>query len=314
MRALVTGAAGFIGSHVAERLLADGHEVRAVDALVPYYDVERKRAHLELLAAAGAEVLVRDVADDPAGLAAGCELVVHLAAQPGVRASWSEFDAYEQHNVVATHRLLEALRVSPPRRLVLASTSSVYGDAEAFPTVETALPLPRSPYGVTKLAAEHLATVYARVFGLPVVALRYFSVYGPRQRPDMAMHRLLEAALGGPAFPRYGDGSQVREFTYVGDVVEATVQALVQDVAPGTVLNVAGGESAALRDVIERVEALVGSAVPIEQRPVAPGDVLRTAGSTERIAQVLGWAPRTPLDEGLAAQLAWHRSLRAGGA
>ncbi len=313
MRALVTGAAGFIGSHVAERLLARGAEVRAVDALVPYYDVERKRGHLELLAGAGAEVIVGDVAEDPTALVEGCDVVVHLAAQPGVRASWADFDSYERHNVVATHRLLEALRAQGIDRLVLASTSSVYGDAEAFPTTEDATPLPRSPYGVTKLAAEHLAMVYSRVFGLSVVALRYFSVYGPRQRPDMAMHRLIEAALGGPSFPCYGDGGQIREFTYIGDVVDATVRATTAPVTSGTVLNVAGGESASLRDVIDRVEALVGSPVALDQHPDAPGDVRRTAGSIERIGEVLGWVPATSLDDGLAAQLAWHRSLRTGG-
>ena len=209
-----------------------------------------------------------------------------------MRLSWAEgFEAYDSCNILATQRLLEACRSVELDRFVFASSSSVYGEAERYPTVETDLPQPRSPYGVTKLAAEHLCGLYAATWGIPTVALRYFTVYGPAQRPDMSFHRLCEAALGGDPFPLLGDGSQVRSFTYVGDVVEANRKAAMADVAPGTVVNISGGSSVALSEVIDLVGELVGSPVPIERRGVAAGDVTRTGGSVERAA-LLGWEPK----------------------
>jgi UDP-glucuronate 4-epimerase len=313
MRALVTGVAGFIGSHLAERLVADGHAVRGVDCLTPYYDVAQKRANLvELEMLPGCEIVVADLrSDDCAGLLEGIDVVFHQAGQPGVRASWSTgFEAYVEHNILATQRLLEAARDAGLERFVFASSSSVYGNARAYPTSEQELPSPQSPYGVTKLAAEHLCGVYAANWGVPTVALRYFTVYGPRQRPDMAMHRLIEACMAGRSFPVYGDGRQIRDFTYVGDVVGANLLAASRPVGPGSVLNVAGGTAATLAEVIEIVGELAGRPVEFERRPAHPGDVERTGGASERARDVLGWRPAATLREGLARQIAWHRSRR----
>jgi len=310
---LVTGAAGFIGSQLVEALLAEGHEVVGVDSFTPYYDRAAKGANL---AAARAherfrfvEADLRDAELD--GLVDGVEVVFHQAAQPGVRLSWSDgFATYDACNVLATQRLLEAARTAGVGRFVYASSSSVYGNADRYPVLETDLPRPHSPYGVTKLAGEHLCGLYAANHGLATVALRYFTVYGPRQRPDMAFHRLVESALDGQPFPLYGDGSHVRDFTFVGDVVRANVLAGTADVEPGTVVNVCAGGSTAMRDVIEAVGDAVGAPVPVDRHPEQPGDVQRTGGSGEAAHRLLGWAPQTTLADGIAAQVAWHRGRR----
>jgi nucleoside-diphosphate-sugar epimerase len=311
-RAVVTGAAGFIGSHLVESLLAAGHTVTGVDAFTPYYDTDRKRANLAAAAGDDRFTLVEaDLAAVPADeldrLVDGADAVYHLAAQPGVRPSWATFGDYVGHNVLATHRLLDAARRAGPVRLVYGSSSSVYGNAAAYPTVEDDLPRPHSPYGVTKLAAEHLCVAYAENFGVPTVSLRFFTVYGPRQRPDMAMHRLCAAALGGPPFPLYGSGEQERDFTYVADVVAAVAAAGTAEVAPGTVLNVAGGQSIRLSDLVELIAELAGRPVALEHHPAEPGDVARTGGSVDRARALLGWEPKVGLREGLGHQLAWHR-------
>jgi UDP-glucuronate 4-epimerase len=307
MRALVTGAAGFVGSHLAERLCAEGYSVRAVDCLTPYYDVSLKRRTLRALeASSDCQVVVADLRSaDLAELVDDVDVVFHQAGQPGVRTSWDEFETYMQHNVFATQRLLDAVRGRGVRRFVYASSSSVYGDSPTYPTEEDQIPRPVSPYGVTKLAAEQLCSVYAGR-GVPVVSLRYFTVFGPRQRPDMAMHRLIEAALSGDPFPLFGDGRQVRDFTYVDDVVEANLRAVSAEVSPGSVVNIAGGTAASLLDVVGIVERLVGRRITLHQRPSAPGDVFRTGGSTGRAHRLLGWRPQVQLTDGLAAQVAWH--------
>ncbi len=311
MRALVTGGAGFIGSHLAQRLLEDGHQVRIVDTLTDYYDIDQKLDNLELVGG-GAEILDADLRTaDLRSLVADRDVVFHLAAQPGVRLSWAEgFADYDTCNVLATQRLLEACRGTHLTRFVYASSSSVYGDAERYPTLESDLPRPRSPYGVTKLAGEHLCSLYASAWQIPTVALRYFTVYGPRQRPDMAFHRLCQAVVTGEAFPLYGDGSQIRDFTFVDDVVAANLAAAHRDVPPGTVLNISGGSSISLADVIILLEELTGEPVPVDQRPAQSGDVARTGGSTDQARQLLGWTPSTELGAGLRRQLDWHRSWR----
>jgi nucleoside-diphosphate-sugar epimerase len=305
MRCLVTGSAGFIGAHLAHRLVGDGHDVVGVDCLRPNYDVAEKKANLEWVGS----IDQRDVdlsADALDEVVDGVDVVFHLAGQPGVRDSWGDgLAAYTRDNVLATERLLVAAGRAGARRIVLASSSSIYGDAARFPCGEDDLPRPHSPYGVTKLAAEHLGLAHAHNDGLPVVALRYFSVYGPRQRPDMGLRRLFHAAVTGATFPRYGDGSQVRDLTFVGDVVDATVLAGDADLDPGTVLNVAGGSAVSLAELIGRVEALTGRTVDVEEHLAQAGDVARTGGDTTRIRDALGWAPATPLDAGLAAMADW---------
>ena len=265
-------------------MLDGGDQVRVVDCLTDYYDVAQKEGNLDRLASRpGCEIVLADLRDtDIAPMLDGIDVVYHQAGQPGVRLSWAEgFAAYDSCNILATQRLLEACRAVTLDRFVFASSSSVYGEAPRYPTVETDLPRPRSPYGVTKLAAEHLCGLYAATWGIPTVALRYFTVYGPAQRPDMSFHRLCEAVLGGAPFPLLGDGSQVRSFTYVGDVVEANLRAATTDVEPGTVINVSGGSSVQLAEVIALVEELAGRAVPIERQARRGGDVSRTGGSIE---------------------------------
>jgi nucleoside-diphosphate-sugar epimerase len=312
MRAVVTGAAGFIGSTLVDRLLADGHTVVGLDAFTDYYPVDQKRANV---AAALDHDAFRLVEDDLRTtsldeLLDGAEAVFHQAAQPGVRLSWSAFARYVDDNVLATQRLLEAAQGRTGVRIVYASSSSVYGPALAYPTAETAVPQPHSPYGVTKLAGEHLTRTYAANWGVHTVALRYFTVYGPRQRPDMAIHRLIEAALGGGTFPLLGDGSQVRDFTYVDDIVDANVRAATADIDPGAVLNVAGASSWSMHEVIELVERLTGRPVELEHLDAARGDVHRTGGDTTQAEALLGWRATTDLEVGVQRQVAWHHLNR----
>lgn len=312
---LVTGVAGFIGSQIAEALVESGDRVIGVDCFTPYYERSAKDANLvELLRSENFDFREADLRTDPLRtLLDGVDVIYHQAAQPGVRLSWSDgFQTYDECNVLATQRLLEAAKENGTARFVYASSSSVYGNADRYPVVETDLPRPHSPYGVTKLAGEHLCGLYARNYGLSTVTLRYFTVYGPRQRPDMAHHRLVESALEQRSFPLYGDGSQVRDFTFVGDVVRANVLAATADVPPGTVVNICAGGSTVMRDLISAVGEAVGSAVQIDPQPAQPGDVDRTGGSNDRAFAELGWAPATTLVDGIKAQVDWHLSLRRG--
>jgi UDP-glucuronate 4-epimerase len=314
MDVLVTGCAGFIGSHTVEALLAAGHRVRGVDAFTDNYDPALKRENLQGVIGHPAFELVDDdlVTADPDELLDGVDHILHLAGQPGVRDSWADgFDLYVQRNVTATQRLLEAARRVGTTRFAAASSSSVYGDAETYPTPETALPRPVSPYGVTKLAAEHLCTLYGTNFGVPTVSLRYFTVYGPRQRTDMALRTMIDATLDGGTFPLFGDGSVRRSFTYVDDVVAANVAALTSDgVPPGSVCNVAQESTASVAELIELVGAAVGRDVPVERLPAAPGDATRTGGSSRLAAELLGWRAVVDLPEGIERMVAWARARR----
>jgi UDP-glucuronate 4-epimerase len=312
MRALVTGVAGFVGSHLADALLASGDAVVGVDCFTPYY---ARAAKEDNVAGARAdprfELVEADMRTcDIAAMLDDVDVVFHQAAQAGVRLSWSDgFADYVDHNVVATQRLLEAVHaVRPSIRVVYASSSSVYGNQPRYPTREEDLPKPYSPYGVTKLAAEHLCALYAENWDVSTVSLRYFTVFGPRQRPDMSIHRLCEAALHGDVFPRFGDGTQVREFTYVDDIVRGNLAAARADVAPGTVLNLAGGGEITLNELIGLVGDLAGAPVKIEEQPSQPGDAFRNGGAIDRAHTLLGWEPAVSLRDGLTAQLAWHRS------
>ncbi len=311
MKCLVTGAAGFIGSHVAERLLSDGHTVVGIDRFSDYYDPALKRSNAErLLENSDFELAVRDLAiDEISDLLDGVDVVFHLAAQAGVRASWGEsFDRYVDDNIRATQRLLEAVKDRRIDKFLYASTSSVYGDAEKFPTPENARPRPVSPYGVTKLAAEHLCNLYQRNYGVPIVAIRYFTVYGPRQRPDMAFRRFIDALLGGWDIDVYGDGGQTRDFTYVSDAVDATLRAAFSPEATA-VYNVGGGSQTALRDAISVLEELIGREAILNFTDPLPGDSRDTSADTSRAAAELKYRPSVDLASGLADQVAWQREL-----
>jgi nucleoside-diphosphate-sugar epimerase len=311
--AVVTGVAGFLGSHLAESLLDSGCTVVGVDCFTDYYDPAIKRRNLEERASKDPRfrLLTLDLAgDDLAPLPVDARWVFHLAAQPGVRASWgAEFAAYTRHNVLATQRLLERYKGTGVERVVVASSSSVYGDAERMPTTEDDLPRPYSPYGVTKLAAEHLALLYARNFGLPTVALRYFTVYGPRQRPDMGFHRFLRAYLCGGRIEVYGDGEQTRDFTYVSDAVAANRAAAERGVA-GRAYNVGGGSSVTVNHVLAEMRRITGKQAAIERRPAQPGDPRHTGADITRARTDLAWQPVVPLAEGLARQAAWQEGRR----
>lgn len=309
MRAVVTGAAGFIGSTLATRLLDDGWSVRGVDSFTDYYDPAAKRRNVAgLIGRPGFELVEDDLTTLAAGpLIDGADVLFHQAAQPGVRNSWAEgFGLYDEANIRVTQRLLEAARHSSLQRIVYASSSSVYGNPTRVPTLETDPLRPFSPYGVTKLAGEHLCRAYADNFDVPVTILRYFTVYGPRQRPDMATHRLVEAARRGTRFPLYGDGSQIRDFTFVDDIVSANVLAGQTTLSAGEVLNVAGGSSTRLRDLVEVVGAAVGAHVDIDWLPAQAGDVQQTGGDVRKAAEMLGWAPRVSLAAGVERQVEWH--------
>jgi len=313
-RILVTGAAGFIGSHLCESLLYRGFHVRGLDAFTDFYAPHRKYANVaDLVVEPAFDLVTADLLTaDLAEVLDGVDAVAHLAGEPGVSTSWGpDFERYLDRNVLATHRLLAGATSAGVRRFVYASSSSVYGVID--PAGKPGEPRPASPYGVSKLAAETLVGAYATTFGLSALSLRYFSVYGPRQRPDMAAHRFIEALLDGRPLTLFGDGRQVRDFTHVDDVVAATVQALVADpLPPVTVLDVASSSPVEISTLIGTLRDLVGAAaVGLDERSERPGDVPRTEGRITAAREHLGWAPVTDLRTGLARQVDWHRALRA---
>lgn len=304
-RVLVTGAAGFIGSHLVDRLLAEGHEVVGLDSFTGYYSRERKERNLEQ--AMGGErfsLIEGDIlTSDPDDLLRGVEAVVHLAGEPGVRRSWGvHFQKYLERNVMTTQRLLEAVYRAGDLRFVYASSSSVYGGDSGGPIDEDHSRRPASPYGTSKLAAEELVGLYRRERGLAATALRYFTVYGPRQRPEMALSRFIFAANRGRPVEIFGDGDQARDMTYVADAVDATVAAL--DAHPG-VYNVGGGTRATVNEMLRIVERVTDVDLDVRHGPQAPGDVRSTWADTRRAARDLGYSPRMSLDDGIAAQAEW---------
>jgi UDP-glucuronate 4-epimerase len=305
MKVLVTGAAGFIGSTLTSRLLAEGHDVVGIDAFTDYYDPRIKRENLRRISRPGLRFIEEDINRlDLEPLFADVEVVYHLAGQPGVRSSWGrEFTRYTRDNVDATQRLLEAALHGPRlSRFVYASSSSIYGAAERYPTVETDRPQPFSPYGVTKLAAEHLCLSYTANHDLPTVCLRFFTVYGPHQRPDMGFARFSRAVHLGEAIELYGGGEQVRDFTYVDDVVDANIRVAAAEIPAGSVFNVAGGVSTTINEVLELLGEISGKEVLVKHSGVMPGDAVRTGGSTEALHAATGWTPRTALRDGLEEQ------------
>jgi len=306
MNCVVTGAAGFIGSHLCERLLADGHRVVGIDAFIPYYPRPTKERNLATARTCSnfqfAEAdLRRDPLDD---LVAGADVVFHLGAMAGLALSWTDTDLYVSCNLSATERLLQATRRTAPKlqRFIYASTSSVYGRSasgdESLPTK------PISPYGVTKLASEHLCRAFQDAFGLPVVVLRYFSVYGPRQRPDMGYYKFIRAMLRSEAIDVCGDGQQIRGNTFITDCIAATVAAVEAPV--GETYNLGGGETASVWDILRHLEAISGKTARTRQAPARPGDQRFTAADTAKLHHHLAWEPTTSLRDGLTAQWRWQ--------
>jgi UDP-glucuronate 4-epimerase len=306
---VVTGVAGFIGSHLAEALLGQGWEVVGIDAFTDYYPTADKWSNLAgLLEQPGFELVRADLATvDVRARLEGAAVVFHQAAQPGVRNSWGrEFATYVHHNVLATQRLLESCVQTAVPRLILASSSSVYGNAPSYPTTEDSTTRPVSPYGVSKLAAEHLCLAYADagVSSMRVAVLRYFTVYGPRQRPDMGFRRFMEAALAGRPIVVYGDGEQTRDFTYVDDIVNANLLAMDAPIR-AEAINIGGGRRVTLNETLELIGQTTGRRLRIDRRPAPPGDVRHTGADGTRAQVLLGYRPETDLATGLAAQAAW---------
>jgi UDP-glucose 4-epimerase len=308
MKALVTGCAGFIGSHLTEALLADGVAVTGIDCFNDNYGRRQKLRNLEIarqwddfdfVPVDLSRGELRDLVED-------CDTVFHLAAEPGVRSSWGgRFDQYLRNNVLATQLLLEAMRATSGKRFVYASSSSIYGEAEALPTPEATTPRPHSPYGMTKLAGEHLCSLYHGNHGLDTVMLRYFTVYGPRQRPDMAFNIFSRAALTGEPITVFGDGRQTRDFTYVADIVAATRAAATAPAVGGRAFNVGGGSRIALADAIDLLSEFSDRPLEVTYLPMQDGDVRDTGADTTRARKALGFAPATSFADGLKAQFDW---------
>jgi UDP-glucose 4-epimerase len=310
---IVTGAAGFIGSHLAEALLLQGEEVIGVDEFNDYYEPIFKRKNAAKLESfPNFQLIEGDIQFlDWQTLLKEVELVYHQAAQAGVRASWGKgFRTYTERNINATQVLLEAIKDAQNlKRLVFASTSSVYGDAETLPTHEEIIPLPVSPYGITKLAAERLCGLYHKNFGVPCVSLRYFTVYGPRQRPDMAFHKFFRTILQDEAIPVYGDGQQTRDFTFVSDVIAANLAAATTPAAVGEIFNIGGGSRVVLAEVLETMADIVGKPIKRNHIEKAMGDARHTAADVSKARKILGYQPQVSLREGLTQEWHWVKSL-----
>jgi nucleoside-diphosphate-sugar epimerase len=310
---IVTGVAGFIGSNLAEKLLEQGDQVIGIDQFNDYYDPSLKRQNAHILAKYPEFKLIEaDIqALDWRQLLQGVEVLFHQAAQAGVRASWGDgFRQYTERNINATQIILEAAKETPSlQRMVFASTSSVYGNAETMPTPETLCPQPVSPYGITKLAAERLCWLYHQNFNVPVTALRYFTVYGPRQRPDMAFHKFFQAAIAGKPIGIYGDGKQTRDFTFISDAVAANLAAAVVPEALGEVFNIGGGSRVVLLDVLDTMEKVIGKPIERLHQGLARGDARHTAADVTKARTILGYNPQVSLAEGLAQEWQWIQGL-----
>ena len=309
---IVTGVAGFIGSHLADILLQQGERVVGIDQFNDYYDPQLKRQNVSsLLKHSAFELIEGDIQDlDWKALLADVDVVYHQAAQAGVRASWGQgFRSYTERNINATQILLEAAKESSLTRLVFASTSSVYGNAETLPTSETVCPEPVSPYGITKLAAERLCRLYHQNFGVPVTALRYFTVYGPRQRPDMAFHKFFRAAIADDPISIYGDGQQTRDFTFVSDAVAANLAAATVPEAVGEVFNIGGGSRVILADVLDKMEQIAGKTIRKSYGERARGDARHTGADVSKAKKILGYNPKVSLVDGLTQEWEWIQNL-----
>jgi nucleoside-diphosphate-sugar epimerase len=310
-KAVVTGTAGFIGSHLAEELLAEGLEVVGIDSFTDYYDIRLKQLNLDQLTPRdGFEFVAQSINDtDLDALLDGVDYVFHQAAQAGVRASWgTRFEDYIDANIRATQKLCEAAKNKPLKKFVYASSSSVYGDTTQLPMTEEGPVRPVSPYGVTKLDAENMCLLYRKNYGLPAVCLRYFTVYGPRQRPDMAIHRFLKGAMTGSRIEVYGDGEQTRDFTYVSDIVAANLLAMRYE-GKETVFNIGGGSRVSISHVLDIVGRYAIGEFDVRYKEVEKGDVKHTYADTSRAQTELSFEPRTDLEQGIAREAEWLETI-----
>ena len=311
MNILVTGACGFIGSNLCQSLLEDGHRVTGVDVFTENYSIKIKRSNLEQLTQfSNFRFLECNLLTDKLeSLLDGKDIIFHLAGQPSVQNSWGEdFEIYSNRNIVLTEKLLRASVAVGAPKFVNSSSSSIYGRVQSTPTNEDDDKRPISPYGVTKLAAENLVTLYGRELGLNTVSLRYFTVYGPRQRPDMAFNKLIHAGLTGVSFPLHGDGSQVRDFTFVGDVVEANKLAGFSNVRPGAVFNIGGGSPVSMNKVIAMLEEIMGLKIKLEAFPLGPGNPMVTTSDCSAVLKALGWKSKIDISNGLRSQVEWQKA------
>jgi len=306
---LVTGACGFIGSNLCQSLLEDGHNVTGVDAFTDNYLLSQKRKNQSNLQKFGSFNLIDG---DLLGInidqmIEGIDVIFHLAGQPSVQNSWGEnFQTYTDRNIVLTQRLLRAAKKVDTLRFVNSSSSSIYGKVTSVPTNEADEKRPVSPYGVTKLAAENLVSLYGSEFGMRTVSLRYFTVFGPAQRPDMAFNKLIRAGSSGERFQMHGDGSQQRDFTFVKDVVEANKLAALTDVSPGSVFNIGGGSPVSMNEAISMLEEIMGQKISLELTPFGPGNPMNTSSDCSAANSILGWKPETDIYSGLESQVKWQ--------
>ncbi len=313
MRALVTGCAGFIGSHLAERLIEEGYKVIGIDCFSDYYSRGIKEKNMEKLMESDSFHFVElDITQtNLVELLNGADYIFHQAAQAGVRASWGKnFKVYTDNNILATQMLLEAAKDVDIRKFIYASSSSVYGDVPSLPMKETDTPKPISPYGVSKLAGEQLCHLYWKNFGVPTISLRYFTVYGPRQRPDMAFHKFIKAILRGEKIVIYGDGNQTRDFTYVSDIVDANILAANSDYN-GDVFNIGGGSRVSLVDAIRELEKIIGKKAILQHIEKQKGDVTDTYADITKAKNLLGYNPKVSIGEGLRKEVKWINSSGA---
>lgn len=309
MKYLITGVAGFVGSSLADKLLEAGHEVIGIDCFIDYYPRQiKERNLLKAKSYNNFTFIEADILQiDLKKILAGVDVVYHQAAQAGVRASWGQsFSIYTDNNIFATQRLLEAAKDHLPslKKVVYASSSSVYGHAETLPTRESILPKPVSPYGVSKLAAEHLMVLYTTEFGIPTASLRYFTVYGPRQRPDMAFNRFIKAGLLGEEIAVYGDGEQSRDFTFISDILAANIAA-AENKTEQLVFNIGGGSRVTVNQVLSLIEDIIGRKLKVKYHPRAIGDARHTGADTTLAREALNYQPKVSLKEGLAKEAAW---------
>ena len=309
MQILITGAAGFIGSFLSEQLLKLGHNVTGIDNFNDYYPSNIKRLNSSSLLKSDTFRLVEsDLQNFDTTIFQSADYIFHLAGQPGVRSSWGpDFKGYVENNILVTQRILEAVKHSETlKKFVFASSSSVYGNAQELPLKETARPNPVSPYGVTKLTAENLCSVYSYNYHIPIVSLRFFTVYGPRQRPDMAFHRFFKAHLGQKSITVFGDGSQTRDFTYVADIVNGILSsAFSQSDSLFTLLNLGSGKRIALSDVIDMIGSITGKPLQVNYMPSEKGDMTDTLADITRARELIGYAPSVELRDGLQEEYSW---------